>query len=38
MNPEFLQPALRNFIETFHKTVDLYLLAITKNKILPAFA
>ena len=32
MNAESVQPALRNFIETFTKIVDLSLLVITRTR------
>ena len=36
MNPESVQPALRNFIETFHKNCRFIFTCNYKNKILPA--
>ena len=36
MNADSVQPALRNFIETFTIIVDLYLLVITRIKLFPA--
>jgi len=36
MNPESVQPALRNFIETYHKNCRFIFTCNYKNKILPA--
>ena len=36
MNPESVQPALRNFIETFYKNCRFIFTCNYKNKILPA--
>ena len=36
MDPESVQPALRNFIETFHKNCRFIFTCNYKNKILPA--
>ena len=36
MNPDSVQPALRNFIETFHKNCRFIFTCNYKNKILPA--